>query len=74
VTEKPRRKNLIHIVDYLESLVVGTAIGNQVNEPEENYETFNLYEKHLELQAEHKKLIIENYRLRSLLEKNKIKF
>jgi predicted transcriptional regulator len=75
-TKKPRRKNLLVILEYLESKVVGTKIKefDQLNEPAEVYQTHDdLQKAMLKLQNEHIQLMKERDRLLKILEKNKLK-
>lgn len=75
-TENPRRKNMIKILEYLESKVMGTEI-NVVAEPKEEYKNYTeatIFEKYSKLQEEHISLMHENHQLKQLLEKNNIAY
>jgi len=82
-TKNPRRKNMLEILEYLESRQVGRNLdkdGNRiVAEPAPDYTKEELtkeaiFKRYLDLSDMYQKAMIENQYLKNLLRKNKIDF
>jgi transcriptional regulator with XRE-family HTH domain len=77
IVKNPQEKTLNTILEYLESKVLGTSLSKELstlNEPKEAYDLKNYTNEYICCLEERNELLIENIKLKKLLNENNIKF